>query len=367
MYSSNKEINIVLSGGGIKGIAYIGVFDVLKSKGYSIHNIAGVSAGALAGSFASAGYTVDELKRIMYSFDFEKINLRDKSDKLPVVKSFMKFNRSESGQSRNNLRYFLSRKEYGNSEVNLELELPGYRSNFLKNIVTLSKQGCLFDGDYLEEWIYNVLSRRGIKTFGDLKVNTKDSNNAEYKLKMTTVDVNRAKTIVLPDDISYYGIDPDRFEVAKAVRMSTAVPFVFKAVEIKKKEENQIKTHYFVDGGVFDSFPMWLIKYSKNIPKIGFQLTGEGNKKLFSLNTSLKVLKALISAVHDIGIPDITASKAYVAKIDTSKVSFLDFGLDESEKKYLYNSGEEAALRLLNNFEYRLSNVRYLFHWLFRR
>jgi len=32
---------------------------------------------------------------------------------------------------------------------------------------------------------------------------------------MTAVDANRGRIVVLPDDISYYGIDPDRLEVAK--------------------------------------------------------------------------------------------------------------------------------------------------------
>jgi len=40
---------------------------------------------------------------------------------------------------------------------------------------------------------------------------------------MTAVDANRGRIVVLPDDISYYGIDPDRLEVAKAVRMTEAV------------------------------------------------------------------------------------------------------------------------------------------------
>jgi len=53
--------------------------------------------------------------------------------------------------------------------VEVDEEFTGYRRNLLKNIVTYSKEGCLFDGDYLEEWVYKTLKRKGIKTFADLR------------------------------------------------------------------------------------------------------------------------------------------------------------------------------------------------------
>lgn len=99
-------------------------------------------------------------------------------------------------------------------------------------------------------------------------------------MRMTAVDCNRAKVIVLPDDISYYGIKPDEFEVAKAIRMSTCVPFAFKPVEIKRKDGDKTKTHYIIDGGILDKFPSWLIEDSKKYPTIGFTLDG-GEKKGF--------------------------------------------------------------------------------------
>ena len=56
--------------------------------------------------------------------------------------------------------------------------------------------------------------------------------------------------VVLPEDLPDYGIDPDRFEIARAVRMSISIPYFFEPVIVKK--------HVFVDGGILSNFPMWI-------------------------------------------------------------------------------------------------------------
>lgn len=71
----NNLINVVLAGGGVKGIAYIGVFEVAEQKGFKVSNIAGVSAGALAGSIVASGYNSFELKEILNKFDLGKIEV----------------------------------------------------------------------------------------------------------------------------------------------------------------------------------------------------------------------------------------------------------------------------------------------------
>jgi NTE family protein len=176
-------------------------------------------------------------------------------------------------------------------------------------------------------------------------------NPCGYKVRMTAVDANRARIIVLPDDIDFYGIEPDKLEVAKAVRMSTSVPFAFKPVILEKKVYGKVKKYNIVDGGVFDNLPFWLIGNSSRIPLICFSLDGETPKKAFSFDP-LSILKCLISAVHDIGIPHNAAKPQNLIKIDTSKVSLLDFNLTEEEKDYLYNSGKNSAEKFLKSFKY---------------
>ncbi|HHV29736.1 MAG TPA: patatin-like phospholipase family protein [Clostridium sp.] len=357
MNKDRRLANLVLGGGGVRGIAYIGMFEVAEEKGFYFKNIAGVSAGALVGAFMAAGYDPCELKKILYEFEFQKIKLTDISREIPVIKKYIEYNSRSTFQSNKNFRSFLNMRttdeedhcNYTNYYKHTEKdeEFTGYRRDLLKNIVAYSKQGCLFDGDYLEEWVYKILRRKGIKTFADLRAGKPDwSNPNGYKVRMTAVDANRGRIVVLPDDMSYYGIEPDRLEVAKAVRMSTSVPFAFKPVEVFRKDGSSTKKHYLIDGGVLDNFPVWLIQPSVSIPLIACELRGKN--KVLNVFTPLNILKGLISAVHDFGIPSTKQYKnSFLVSINTGDISFLDFELSDKEKKYLIDAGRMGALYTL--------------------
>ena len=332
---SSRRLNLVMSGGGVKGIAYVGMYEAAEKKGYNWGNMAGVSAGALAGAFKAAGFTAYEMWNAVGSFDFEGIQMSNKVEKVPVVSGYLRYMSRTGRSGPDSVREFLSN-----------------RRDLLESIVTFSKEGCLFDGDYLEEWVSKELARKGVRTFGDLRGGMADKFNPRgYRMRMTGVDCNRAKIVVLPDDVEFYGMDPDKFEVAKAVRISTCVPFAFKPVELKKQEGNITKVYNLVDGGVFDRFPYWLIDSSKNLT-VGFKLSGGEKPKFFSVDTALNVLKSIISAVQDIGIPkDVENNIKYIGEINTTQVHYLDFGLSQEDKEYLYNAGRQTAIHLFNKLE----------------
>lgn len=355
-----KNINLVLSGGGVRGIAYVGVFDVMEQMGYKALSIAGVSSGALAGSFYGAGFKAAEIMNAMNELDFGKIKMEDIPKRVPAVAEYLQFAEEYAGNPADSLDAFLGMAGTGvrSNTYGAEDDLS---RGFLQNLITLCKKGYLFNGDYLEEWVSVELSKKGIRTFADLRGGIKSKNNPKgYKVRMTAVDINRKKILVLPDDIEFYGIDPDRLEVAMAVRMSTSVPFAFKPVEIKVSEAGSTKIYNIVDGGVFDGFPTWLISNSMHIPSVGFKIVGESKNKLLSINTPLNILKAIILATHDTGVPKNKPVPSYIGKINTYNISFLDFDLDEKEKVFLRNAGKSTALFLFskieNNIFFRLGN-----------
>lgn len=362
MLNSNRRLNLVLSGGGVKGIAYAGVFSAAEKAGYNWDNIAGVSAGGLVGALSSAGYNAQEIWNILDKFDFEKIKVEEIPKKVPVVSNYIDYSSSTTVYIKS-YSHFLEQNADIVRNINSYPAFSGFRGNLLKNIIGFSKDGCLYDGDYLEEWISKELIKKGIKYFGDLKDGLKDkSNPMGYRIRMTAVDANRGRIIVLPDDISFYDIKPDKLEVAKAIRMTTSVPFAFKPVELKKKEGNIISTYHIIDGGVFDNFPCWLISNSSNSHTIGFRLNGGEKKKLFSVDTPLNIIKGLISAVHDIGLPKYKNTCSIVSEIDTTKVPYLDFNLLQQDKEYLFKAGENSALKLFSKLDlnYTSKNKRIL-------
>ena len=72
-----RKIALVLSGGGARGIAHIGVIEELKKRDYEISSIAGSSMGALVGGMYAAG-KMEEFKKWMCSLDKLKVfNLID--------------------------------------------------------------------------------------------------------------------------------------------------------------------------------------------------------------------------------------------------------------------------------------------------
>jgi NTE family protein len=56
----SNSIGLVLSGGGMRGVAHLGVIKALEELGISPSYISGASAGALVGAFYAAGYKNDE-------------------------------------------------------------------------------------------------------------------------------------------------------------------------------------------------------------------------------------------------------------------------------------------------------------------
>ena len=78
-----REISLVLSGGGARGIAHIGVIQVLLENDFEIKNIAGTSMGALVGGLYAAGGLDDFTQWIVNADIKEAIKMLDFSLKLP--------------------------------------------------------------------------------------------------------------------------------------------------------------------------------------------------------------------------------------------------------------------------------------------
>jgi NTE family protein len=65
-----QSVGLVLSGGGAKGMAHIGVIRVLEENNIPIDYIAGTSIGAIVGGLYAAGYSTEEMEELFKSDDF---------------------------------------------------------------------------------------------------------------------------------------------------------------------------------------------------------------------------------------------------------------------------------------------------------
>ncbi|AUP81635.1 patatin [Flavivirga eckloniae] len=67
------KVGLVLSGGGAKGLAHIGVLKVIDSLGVKVDYVAGTSMGAIIGSLYASGYTGKQLDSIFKEVNFDDI------------------------------------------------------------------------------------------------------------------------------------------------------------------------------------------------------------------------------------------------------------------------------------------------------
>lgn len=65
-----QSVGLVLSGGGAKGMAHIGLIRTLEKNNIPIDYIAGTSIGAIVGGLYAAGYSPDEMEKLFRSDDF---------------------------------------------------------------------------------------------------------------------------------------------------------------------------------------------------------------------------------------------------------------------------------------------------------
>ncbi len=67
------KIGLVLAAGGAKGLAHIGVLEVLDKYGIKISAIAGSSIGSIIGAYYALGYSGKQIEQIALRFDKKKI------------------------------------------------------------------------------------------------------------------------------------------------------------------------------------------------------------------------------------------------------------------------------------------------------
>lgn len=67
-----QEVGLVMSGGGAKGLAHIGVIKALEEENIPIDYAAGTSMGAIVAALYAMGYSPDEMIAIMKSDDFQR-------------------------------------------------------------------------------------------------------------------------------------------------------------------------------------------------------------------------------------------------------------------------------------------------------
>lgn len=138
----DPKVGLILSGGGAKGMAHIGVLKEIERAGVRIDYIGGTSVGAIVGGLYACGYSAKQLEQLLLTtdltnlindnFDREATSLHDKEDSeryavtLPIVKGKIQFPVSLSkGQNLYNLLVQLMHDQRAIRDFN-KLPIPFY-------------------------------------------------------------------------------------------------------------------------------------------------------------------------------------------------------------------------------------------------
>ena len=194
------KIGLVLSGGGAKGFAHIGVLKVIEEAGIKIDYIGGTSMGAVIGGLYASGYNATQIDSIFHKINFDELL----NDYIPrSAKSFY--------EKRNDESYALS--------------LPF--SNFKVGIPQALSKGL---------YNFNLLSRltRHVRQVNDF-------NQLPTPFLCIGTNIETGQQVLL-----------NKGNLAQAMLASAAFPTLFTPIEI----DGQL----LIDGGVANNFPVDEVK-----------------------------------------------------------------------------------------------------------
>lgn len=229
------KIGLVLSGGGAKGLAHVGVLKVLEDAGIQPDFITGTSMGAIIGALYASGYRAADLDRIVRTAKWDVLL----SDQIPL--------KYVVPEEKDNYFRFLS-------EFNVSSDGIRFPAGFIQ-------------GQMLSELFAELTSR---------VAHIRDFDQLPIPFRCVAADLIHAKSFVFKEG-----------SLALAMRASMSIPSVFTPVAIHGM--------YLVDGGTLDNYPVKLCKEMGADIIIGVNVGFAENNTPHHLNSITKVLMASAS------------------------------------------------------------------------
>jgi len=194
---NDLKVALVLSGGGAKGYAHLGVLRILERENIKIDYIAGTSIGAFVGTLYSIGYSIDEIEKILDNLNIE---------------SFLESGSNLTGLDLNKKETLKKYSFYINFDNELNYSLPkGLRET---------------------EELYLVVKNL-LKNYENIK----NFDNFPIPIRVVATNLNTGETKSFSEG-----------DIAKILTASMAIPTIFEPVEVNGA--------LYVDGLVSRNLPV---------------------------------------------------------------------------------------------------------------
>jgi len=305
-----QPVNLVLEGGGVKGIGLVGAISVLEERGFGFERVAGTSAGAIVGSLVAAGFNSTEMQELMAPLDYTKF--RDAS----------------------------------------ELE----RVLHLDEGLALWFHEGVYKGDYFHNWISEQLATKDKHTFGDLRTDLGPEipDSQQYRLVVMASDVSQGQLVRLPWAFADPVHPRDGQLIADAVRASMSIPFFYRPFPLDVFADGP---SVMVDGGMLSNFPIDSFDPPEGgppgPPTIGIKLSARRQADVVQhqvkgdVSLALAMLGTMQSWSDQMHLDD-PAVIARTIFVDTLGVNATDFDITREVQAQLYQNGRSAAQKWLD-------------------
>lgn len=285
--AGDGKVGLVLSGGGAKGIAHIGVIKALEDNDIPIDYITGTSMGAIVGSLYASGYTPAEMIALLASPGFAEWS---------------------TGQiDPDYLYYFLSEQQ---TPSLLKINI-GKDSTRVTSVLPVS----LINPIPMNMAFLDIYSRYTAQCAGDF-------DRLFVPFRCVTSDVYAKHKVVL-----------GKGSLADAVRMSMSFPMVFEPIEIDGVP--------MYDGGIYDNYPVDVMVEEFNPPMLIGVNVGSKDAPPSSRNPMAQ-LESMIMQPNNYPFP---TDRGVNIRIDLDRFGLLDFG----KYQEIYEVGYRRGLEMMDS------------------
>lgn len=290
---SAQKVGLVLSGGGAKGAAHIGVIKALEENGIPIDYIAGTSIGAIIGSLYAMGYSPEEMLALMQSKEFAYW---------------------QSGTVEENYIYYFKKPDPTAEIIHFSLDMSDslqIKTNFLpQSLINPIQMNQAFMG------LFSQATAKAGWNFDNLFV----------PFRCVASDIYNKRAIIFKNG-----------DLGDAVRASMTFPFFFQPIWRDSVP--------LFDGGIYDNFPVNPLKEAFHPDFMFGSIVAGGNNK--PSDNPYNQVETMIMQKTDYDIPE---DEGIMIKFNFPDVSLLDFQRGQE----LMDIGYKRTMTMIDSIKHRV-------------
>jgi NTE family protein len=296
----SQKVALVMSGGGAKGLAHVGVIKALEENNIPIDYLVGTSMGGVVAGCYAAGYSAQQIEGIMLSPQFQDwVN----------------------GVFEKGYNYYLYKDKSNSSFLTIQLSLD--------SIFNASLNSSLASDVTLNFALPEFLAKASAianNNFDSLYVPT----------RIIAADIFTQNEVVLKNA-----------SLALALRTTLSVPFFYKPIKIDNK--------YLFDGGIYNNFPVDVaIKDFDPDVIIGSNVSSKVFNDYPYDNDDKLINSSLLFMLIDKSNPDAIPDNGVYIEPNLSEYTAFDF----AKVKDLIDSGYNATMKNMDSIKAKIGSRR---------